>query len=404
MAIPLAGLGPLHDEALPFPSVPSVYFGFDFPGIENDLVQAVSPAPVFTKSFVPVDHVVSLTPKATLGERLKVLGGPKVCVHMPHELSVSQCKVCEEGKEEGKGKETGKEKNGSFCIFVQTLCSKHEVFRVEAEILGNELLTILSQKYGVTVERFYCTSQGKRLEESLQLRQMGIQRDSRLVMQGRILGGSTSGIDWVCPHCNKGGCWPTRKTCYRCGKHRDMPVVSTVPPVNTTEQTIQQQVKEYEKSLRDAVQKGAHSFSAPNRLANQGPNAWGQGKKRQQQQPKVQGSVPPDGMAVDELVRILTMCGAGAEVLTKVQGHFSPPEPDVPLENKCAQLKTDIDREECNLVGLRDRLRQREEEVVTLRRNVDEKAELVGSLQQQLQEVKREMANPPPPPQNPNPL
>ena len=363
-----------------------------FAGIENDLVQAVSPAPVFTKSFVPVDHVVSLTPKATLGVRLKVLGGPKVCVHKPHELSVSQCKVCEEGKEEGKGKETGKEKNGSFCIFVQTLCSKHEVLRVEAEILGNELLTLLSQKYGVAVERFYCTFQGKRLEESLQLRQMGIQRDSRLVMQGRILGGSTSGIDWVCPHCNKGGCWPTRKTCYRCGKHRDMPVVSTVPPVNTTEQTIQQQVKEYEKSLRDAVQKGAPSFSVPNRLANQGPNAWGQGK---QQQPKVQGSVPPNGMAVDELVRILTMCGAGAEVLTKVQGHFSPPEPDVPLENKCAQLKTDIDREERNLVGLRDRLRQREEEVVTLRRNVDEKAELVGTLQQQLQEVKREMANPP---------
>ena len=178
-----------------------------------------------------------------------------------------------------------------------------------------------------------------------------------------------------------------------------MPVVSTVQPVNTTEQTIQQQVIEYEKSLRDAV--GVHSFSVPNRLANQGPNAWVQGKKKQQQQqPKVQGGVPPNGMAVDELVRILTMCGAGAEVLSKVQGHFSPPEPDVPLENKCAQLKTDIDREERNLAGLWDRLRQREEEVVTLRCNVDEKTELVGTLQQQLQEVKREVANPPPPPQN----
>ena len=146
------------------------------------------------------------------------------------------------------------------------------------------------------------------------------------------------------------------KTCYRCGQHRDMPVVSTVPPVKTSEQTIQQQVKEYEKSLRDAVQKGAPSFSV---------------------QPKVQGSVPPNGMAVDELVRVLSMCGAGAEVLTKVQGHFPPPEPDVPLE---------------------------EEQVVTLRRNVDEKAELVGTLQQQLQEVKREKANPLPVPQNPNPL
>ena len=40
------------------------------------------------------------------------------------------------------------------------------------------------------------------------------------------------------------------------------------------------------------------------------------------------------------------------------------------------------------MAGLRDRLRQREEEVVTLRRNVDEKTELVGTLQQQLQEVR----------------
>ena len=46
-----------------------------FAGIENDLVQAVSPAPVFMKSFVSVDYVVSLTPKATLGVRLKVLVG-----------------------------------------------------------------------------------------------------------------------------------------------------------------------------------------------------------------------------------------------------------------------------------------------------------------------------------------
>ena len=171
--------------------------------------------------------------------------------------------------------------------------------------------------------------------------------------------------------------------------------------MNAAEPTIQQQVKEYEKSLRETVQKRAPSFSVPNRPANEGPNAWGQGnpwaaKKKQQQQPKVQVVMHPKGMALEELVQLLTLCGAGAEVLTKVQGHFSPPEPAVPLENRCAQLKTDIGREEPNLVGLRDRLRQREEDVAALRRNVDEKSELVSTLQQQLQEVKWEMANPPP--------
>ena len=37
--------------------------------------------------------------------------------------------------------------------------------------------------------------------------------------------------------------------------------------------------------------------------------------------------------------------------------------------------RTDIGREEPNLVGLRDRLRQREEDVAALRRNVDEKSQ-----------------------------
>ena len=124
-----------------------------------------------------------------------------------------------------------------------------------------------------------------------------------------------------------GGCWPTRKTCYRCGKHRDLPVLGGVPPVNAAEPTIQQQVKEYEKSLRETVQKGAPSFSVPNRPANQGPNAWRQGnpwaaKKKQLQQPKVQVVMHPKGMALEELVQLLTLCGAGAEVLTKVQGIF----------------------------------------------------------------------------------
>ena len=153
-------------------------------GIENDLVQGGVSCPSVHEVFCLSGLCGFLTPKATFGSKLKVLGGPKVCVHKPHELSVSQRKVCEEEKEEGKGKEMGKEKNGSFCIFVQTLCGKHEVLRVEAEILGNELLTVLSQKYGVDVERFYCTFQGERLEESLQLRHMGIQRDSRLVILG----------------------------------------------------------------------------------------------------------------------------------------------------------------------------------------------------------------------------
>ena len=108
----------------PSPSCLQSAWASIFAGIENDAVQAVSPVPVSTKPFVPVDHVVSLTRKVTLGVRLEVLGGPKVCLHTPHELGVSQCKACKEGKEEGQGKEKGKKKNASFCIFVQTLCWK----------------------------------------------------------------------------------------------------------------------------------------------------------------------------------------------------------------------------------------------------------------------------------------
>ena len=56
------------------------------------------------------------------------------------------------------------------------------------------------------------------------------------------------------------------------------------------------------------------------------------------------------------------------------------------------------------LVGLQERLQPREVEAAALRRNVGEKTELVTTLHQQLQEVKREMANAPPAPHDPNPM
>ena len=45
--------------------------------------------------------------------------------------------------------------------------------------------------------------------------------NARITMNGRLRGGMNSVPGaWFCPTCNQGGCWPARRSCFRCGQPR----------------------------------------------------------------------------------------------------------------------------------------------------------------------------------------
>ena len=67
---------------------------------------------------------------------------------------------------------------------------------------------------------FYLTNNGARLDSDGDLRSVG--PGSRVLMTGRLGGRARPVIpgEWKCAVCSAMGCWPTRKTCYRCGSQR----------------------------------------------------------------------------------------------------------------------------------------------------------------------------------------
>ena len=56
--------------------------------------------------------------------------------------------------------------------------------------------------------------------------EVGIGRDASLTMRGRLLGGANKGAsfpqyhEWYCVRCQRGGCWATKFSCFRCGLSR----------------------------------------------------------------------------------------------------------------------------------------------------------------------------------------
>ena len=58
------------------------------------------------------------------------------------------------------------------------------------------------------------------------IKAIGIGRDASLTVRGRLLGGANKGAsfpqyhEWYCVRCQRGGCWATKFSCFRCGLSR----------------------------------------------------------------------------------------------------------------------------------------------------------------------------------------
>ena len=92
--------------------------------------------------------------------------------------------------------------------------------RVQANWKTRDLERLVSEVTRIPTQCFHLTNNGTRLESVGDLRSVG--PDSRVLMTGRLAGGARPVIpgEWKCAVCSAVGCWPTRKTCHRCGSQR----------------------------------------------------------------------------------------------------------------------------------------------------------------------------------------
>ena len=80
-----------------------------------------------------------------------------------------------------------------------------------------KLMEIMAEVSEVPARHFYLTCDGKILKEHDNLRRVSV--DCRVLMHGRLEGGVRTIIpgEWSCTVCGVQGCWPTRRSCYKCG-------------------------------------------------------------------------------------------------------------------------------------------------------------------------------------------
>ena len=197
-----------------------------------------------------------------------------------------------------------------FPVFVRTFSGTRTLY-ASSSMLISDFILLVSQSTAVPETSFYLTFQGTLLHGGHTIGEVGIGRDASLAMRGRLLGGATKGTsfpqyhEWYCVRCQRGGCWATKFSCFRCGLSRLESEAAT-------------------GGFPQPTSKGGGKGKGVFREA-QYPGRGGDGVPRNS--PPTTRRVPNSGNApagsavqIDQLIGLLTGLGCSAAVLGEVAG------------------------------------------------------------------------------------
>ena len=104
-----------------------------------------------------------------------------------------------------------------YQVFVVLFTGRSRCVRVRASWEVQKLAELVSKVSEVPAQNFYPTCDGTALEEHDNLRR--VSPHCNFLMHGRLVGGARTIIpgEWSCAVCGAQGCWPTRRSCYKCG-------------------------------------------------------------------------------------------------------------------------------------------------------------------------------------------
>ena len=109
-------------------------------------------------------------------------------------------------------------KPASFQVFAR-VDGKTLVVQVWEDMLVSELRALIACRLHASPDQCYVTKGGKLLSLLSSVREVGLVKGSTVELNARGVGGAVPG-EWYCNHCQRGGCWPARLHCFRCGMAR----------------------------------------------------------------------------------------------------------------------------------------------------------------------------------------
>ena len=282
--------------------------------------------------------------------------------------------VGEEEREKEKEKDEEKEEVSpvrtvcsSFPVFLRTL-SGRTVVMTAVDNSTSDLLRRIEEVTQIPQHHRYCHVSGSPLSHDSAPHIL--HRDCTIVMCARLKGGApTIPGEWFCHVCQRGGCWPARTHCFRCGCRKG-------------EKTFRAPLRERQASGRAPPAQGTASCPTERRPA------------------PVQGfKKPPNNKLTQQaILAALKTLNIPVELMQQLQATLDPPAPPEIPAKRLLDLQIKLGRAEKEQDRLKSVHEKKQEELMHARMRLESKMSEVREVLAAIEEVKKEMdINVPPP-------
>ena len=268
----------------------------------------------------------------------------------------------------------------SFQVFAWVE-GKTLVVQVWEDMLVSELRALSARRLHATPDQCYVTKGGKLLSLLSAGHEVGLVKGSTVELHARGVGGAIRG-EWYCNHCQRGGCWPARLHCFRCGMARD-------------DGGFGKGGKTKGKGGAPLRETSYPGRSPPPAARTQAGKGW---SSKPSGENAVPVSVPPD--VVSQLLNLLQSLGISQQVMGEIRSKTSQASQKarvVPARTRrVVELEEKWLKSASHLENLREQMTRKEQDYLASVSRIEEHEKLVQKLEAEYREAKNLSVTPVP--------
>ena len=281
-----------------------------------------------------------------------------------------------EEKEEGdefRGKESTEKEESSdpVPVFIRSLNGRTHTLLLSPLDDVSTLLSRVEDKICVPQHLWYVRSNGRPLPGLSSPH--GLSRDDVLTVHAGLAGGAPPPRvpgEWYCNVCQRGGCWPARMTCFRCGiSRKDSDAVNTPQVVPPRERQFPGRAPAQERSAGCPTE-----------------------RKPPPQSARKNNGIGNDKAAIARVVlETLANIDLDPEVLGKIRLQLFPPPAPVKPSKRLAELEEKIEKVTHDVARLKSVVQKKQVELRQAEERAENKAKELRDLNAELIQVKKEV-------------
>ena len=264
-------------------------------------------------------------------------------------------------------------KPAGYQVFAR-VDGKTLVIQVWEDMLISDLRALIACRLHASPDQCYVTKGGKLLSLMSSVHEVGLVKGSTVELHARGVGGGAVPGEWYCNHCQRGGCWPARSHCFRCGLARSEVGFGKGGKAKGKGGTPPRETSYPGKSSSTAarVQAGKGWSSKPN-----GENS-------------IPVSISPD--VVSQLLNLLQNLGVSQQVMGEIRTKTSQASQKarvVPARTRrVAEMEEKWLESASHLENLREQMTRKEQEYLASMARFEEQEKVVQKLEAEYREAK----------------